>query len=122
MELNYAQQVRRPHGRCNATEDLLRSGLNYEAGTADSPTRADEISHLDPQVLDAHLLRVSTELTKAMLALRPSSSDAPPDPADAYDRMHAAMSDLAGVYQYSQLQQLQANTKTVERGSRRGAA
>lgn len=109
--------------RCNATEELLRSGRELEDEVASPAALVDELGDLDPRELDAHLLRVGKELTGAMLALRPSTPDACPDPAHAYDRLHAAMNDLAGVYQYSQVRQMVlASGKPVEHERRRRSA
>jgi hypothetical protein len=50
------------------------------------------------EVIEEHLLRIGEELSDAMLALRPYAEAARPDPYRAYEQLHRAMNDLAGVY------------------------
>jgi hypothetical protein len=78
------QRLRRRHHPGRSSSPVTLAGARSEESRA--------------EVIEEHLLRIGHELSDAMLALRPSAEEARPDPYRAYEQLHHAMNDLAGVY------------------------
>jgi hypothetical protein len=95
------------------TYQRLRSRHHARRAAIPLAVRAERSEESRAEVIEEHLLRIGDELSDAMLALRPSGGEDGPDPYRAYEQLHHAMNDLAGVYHCIAERRLRVAAMTV---------